>query len=170
MGSALRALLTDVGASCDDPRYQAGLLRLPARYEASRARSIRVFGILKAAGRQELCGQCEMLCKLLQLLLLTTAISRGSSVLAAGHSQPLATMVGVHYFGGWYPGPFSHWMAPPLPSTCSWLPRFPQRTPLLGLHTTNRTTVKAELVAAAVGETVILLRLQVSVPIETAVD
>ena len=46
------------------------------------------------------------------------------------------------------PGPFSHWMKPPLPSSHSWLADFPGRTPLLGLHTTNRTTVAAELAAA----------------------
>jgi|EP01046_Picozoa_sp_COSAG06_P044977 hypothetical protein len=57
-------------------------------------------------------------------------------------------LVGIHYFGGWYPGPFSHWMKGPLPSTHSWLPDFPERTPLLGLHTTNRSTIKAELAAA----------------------
>jgi hypothetical protein len=57
-------------------------------------------------------------------------------------------LVGVHYFGGWYPGPFSHWMAAPLPSTHSWLPSFAERTPLLGLHTTNRSTIQAELAAA----------------------
>ena len=56
--------------------------------------------------------------------------------------------MGVHNFGGWYPGPFSHWMKGPLPSTRSWLPDFPERTPLLGLHTTNRSTIKAELAAA----------------------
>lgn len=57
-------------------------------------------------------------------------------------------LVGVHYFGGWYPGGFSHWMKGPLPSTTSWLPDWPGRTPLLGLYTTNATTVRAELAAA----------------------
>jgi hypothetical protein len=57
-------------------------------------------------------------------------------------------LIGVHYFGGWYPGPFSHWMKGPLPSAESWLPDWPGRTPLLGLYTTNATTVRAELKAA----------------------
>jgi hypothetical protein len=39
-------------------------------------------------------------------------------------------------------------MTEPLPSTRSWLPDWPDRTPLLGLHTTNRTTIAAELAAA----------------------
>ena len=39
-------------------------------------------------------------------------------------------------------------MKSPVPSSHSWLPDFPERTPLLGLHTTNRTTIQAELAAA----------------------
>ena len=29
--------------------------------------------------------------------------------------QPRKTLVGIHYFAGWYPGPFSHWNLGPLP-------------------------------------------------------
>ena len=43
---------------------------------------------------------------------------------------------------------FATEMKSPVPSSHSWLPDFPERTPLLGLHTTNRTTIQAELAAA----------------------
>ncbi len=60
------------------------------------------------------------------------------------------TLVGLHYFAGWYPGPFSHWLVPtmPLSSRKSWVPHFPGRIPLLGNYTTNQTTIDAELAAA----------------------
>eukprot|EP01043_Picozoa_sp_COSAG02_P100201 COSAG02_NODE_36293_length_456_cov_1.243697_1_plen_65_part_01 len=37
---------------------------------------------------------------------------------------PRTTLVGVHYFAGWYPGPWSHWLYPtePLLKRKSWVP------------------------------------------------
>ena len=58
---------------------------------------------------------------------------------------PSKTLVGIHYFAGWYPGPFSHWNLGPLPSKTSWTPQFPGRIPLLGNFTTNLSTIEAEL-------------------------
>ena len=58
---------------------------------------------------------------------------------------PSKTLVGIHYFAGWYPGPFSHWNLGPLPSKTSWTPQFPGRIPLLGNYTTNLSTIEAEL-------------------------
>eukprot|EP01052_Picozoa_sp_SAG31_P023592 SAG31_NODE_1955_length_6823_cov_2.519780_3_plen_577_part_00 len=61
-----------------------------------------------------------------------------------------APLVGVHYFAGWYPGPWSHWLYPtePLASRKSWVPDYPGRIPLTGNFTTNQSTVEADLRAA----------------------
>ena len=61
-----------------------------------------------------------------------------------------STLVGIHYFGGWYPGPWSHWLYPtePLAQRKSWAPDFPGRVPLGGNYTTDLSTVEADLTAA----------------------
>ncbi len=64
--------------------------------------------------------------------------------------QPRTTLVGVHYFAGWYPGPWSHWLYPtePLLKRKSWVPDYPGRIPLGGNYTTNQSTVEADLADA----------------------
>lgn len=64
--------------------------------------------------------------------------------------QPRTTLVGVHYFAGWYPGPWSHWLYPtePLLQRKSWVPDFPGRIPLGGNYTTNKSTVEGDLIDA----------------------
>lgn len=61
-----------------------------------------------------------------------------------------STLVVVHYFAGWYPGPWSHWLYPtePLAQRKSWVPDFPGRIPLGGNYTTDLSTVEADLIAA----------------------
>lgn len=74
-----------------------------------------------------------------------------ATAVAAAVMAERPMLVGAHYFGGWNPGPYSHWLDPgsgPLGHRTSWVPRFPGRVPLLGNYTTDRRTVEAELKAA----------------------
>lgn len=68
-------------------------------------------------------------------------VARGDAAIHGGNDAP---WVGIHYFGGWWPGNTSHWDRPN-----PWLPSYPGRRPLLGLYTTNQSTVDAEVEAAA---------------------
>ena len=64
----------------------------------------------------------------------------------AASKLPPRTLVGVHYFAGWYPGPYSHWLY--FSNRTSWTPNYPGRVPLTGNYTTNLSTVNADLIAA----------------------
>lgn len=61
----------------------------------------------------------------------------------------LPTLVGAHYFGGWFRGPYSHWTWP-TPGGPAWIDNhtFSGRVPLLGNYTTDRATIVAELALA----------------------
>ena len=65
-------------------------------------------------------------------------------------AAPCSTLVVVHYFAGWYSGPWSHWLYPtePLAQRKSWVPDFPGRIPLGGNFTTDLSTVEADLTDA----------------------
>ena len=74
-----------------------------------------------------------------------------TSALKTDDATVPSTLVGVHYFAGWYPGPWSHWLYPtePLAQRKSWVPDYPGRIPLGGNYTTDLSTVEADLIAAS---------------------
>ena len=69
-----------------------------------------------------------------------------------------AVMAGAHYFAGWSdncpagskPGCYSHFhgFTPIGNPTSNWFPDYPERTPLLGMYTTDEATVAREVAAA----------------------
>jgi hypothetical protein len=75
---------------------------------------------------------------------------------AAASASPI--LAGAHYFAGWSrdcpagskPGCYSHFhgYTPTGQATSDWFPYYPERTPLLGMYTTNEATVAREVAAA----------------------
>ena len=83
-----------------------------------------------------------------------------AAILRVGSPTNAATRVlaGAHYFGGWSddcpagskPGCYSHFhgFTPTGQPTANWFPSNPERTPLLGMYTTDKATVAREVAAA----------------------
>ena len=83
-----------------------------------------------------------------------------AAILRVGSPTNAATRVlaGAHYFGGWSddcpagskPGCYSHFhgFTPTGQPTANWFPSYPERTPLLGMYTTDEATVAREVAAA----------------------
>jgi hypothetical protein len=71
---------------------------------------------------------------------------------------PPPILAGAHYFAGWSkdcpagskPGCYSHFhgFTPTGKPTSNWFPSYPERTPLLGMYTTDEATVAREVAAA----------------------
>jgi hypothetical protein len=89
-------------------------------------------------------------------LLMATLGAERSGAMDPESSQ--SVLAGAHYFAGWYkacppgsvPGCYSHFhgYTPTGQPTADWFPYYPERTPLLGMYTTDEKTVAREVAAA----------------------
>lgn len=101
-----------------------------------------------------------MLCcrLLMSSVVLVVAVTRDQLAVSRAHPSPAPILAGAHYFAGWSKvsagcplgGCSSHFhgFTPTGSPTPNWFSSYPERTPLLGMYTTDEATVAREVAEA----------------------